>query len=148
MSKYPDLETYPYRIFADYYTDREFVPLEDKDAPSWPMKFFEPTELVSKGNGSFRADWQAMYLLDRCRFLLNEPMIVTSAYRDVAYNQKVGGAKRSKHLLGKAFDIKCKAGRHRRHLLICAATVGFKGFGFYRSFLHMDTGPSRMWEET
>ena len=44
-------------------------------------------------------------IIDNFRDELQKPIIITSWYRDEAHNQRVGGARNSKHLLGAAVDI-------------------------------------------
>ena len=61
-------------------------------------------------------------------------------------NRAVGGATRSKHLDGAAFDISMS--NHDPVTFEAAAReVGFLGFGFYprSGFIHVDLGPARQW---
>jgi len=44
-------------------------------------------------------------LLEMCRSALNVPLRVTSGYRSQAVNAKVGGARNSAHLYGRAADF-------------------------------------------
>ena len=46
-------------------------------------------------------------VLNHLRELVNEPIIVTSWYRDVEHNKRVGGVRNSHHLTGGAADITC-----------------------------------------
>ncbi|MGR3271703.1 YcbK family protein [Thalassococcus profundi] len=79
---------------------------------------------------------------------LGKPLIVRSAYRSPEHNRAVGGARRSKHMEGAAFDIAMT--NHDPHAFEeTARAVGFLGFGFYReprnNFIHIDLGPKRTW---
>ena len=47
----------------------------------------------------------ALDKLQALRGALGKPLIVRSAYRSPEHNRAVGGAKRSKHMEGTAFDI-------------------------------------------
>ena len=47
-------------------------------------------------------------VLDRVREKIKEPIIVTSGFRSVEVNKKVGGVRNSQHLLGCAADITLK----------------------------------------
>jgi len=117
-----------------------------RDASNWPYAHFSPAELASKGDGSLRMQIDAIVKLERLRVKLGVPMIVTSAYRDPAHNRSVGGAKRSYHMRGQAFDIRMD--NHDPVVFEAAARqVGFTGFGFYprSGFMHIDTGRSRSW---
>ena len=78
----------------------------------------------------------------------DRPLIVCSAFRSPEHNRAVGGAKRSKHMDGAAFDIAMT--NHDPNVFEEAArAVGFVGFGFYReprnNFMHIDLGPKRTW---
>ena len=80
---------------------------------------------------------------------LVKPLIVRSAYRSPEHNRTVGGAKRSKHLIGAAFDIAME--NHDPVAFEAAAReVGFLGFGFYprSGFMHVDLGPARQWGQS
>lgn len=47
--------------------------------------------------------------LERIRAILgNKPIIISSWYRTHKYNNQIGGAKNSQHLLGLAVDFHCK----------------------------------------
>ena len=84
--------------------------------------------------------------LQALRDRLDKPLIVRSAYRSPEHNRAVGGAKRSKHLIGAAFDIAME--NHDPVVFETAAReVGFLGFGFYprSGFMHVDLGPERQW---
>jgi uncharacterized protein YcbK (DUF882 family) len=60
------------------------------------------------------------------------------------HNKDVGGKQLSQHRLGRAFDISIE-GKSKEFILQKAQEVGFTGFGFYNSFLHVDTGRKRTW---
>jgi|TARA_R110001599_G_scaffold225661_2_gene424774 uncharacterized protein YcbK (DUF882 family) len=48
------------------------------------------------------------------------------------------------HLKGMAADI-ALLGAGRKGLQQAAIAVGFKGFGYYQTFLHVDLGRPRFW---
>ena len=107
------------------------------DMKVWPWANFTPKEVASKGNGAVYIEIEAMNKLQALRDIVGKPLIINSAYRDPAYNRKVGGANRSQHLEGRAFDIALRG--HDPHALLAAAkAVGFRAFGKYRTFLHVD----------
>jgi uncharacterized protein YcbK (DUF882 family) len=93
-------------------------------------------------------DEPALDALQRLRDLLGRPLIVRSGYRSEAHNRAVGGAPRSRHLFGTAFDIDM-TGHDPTAFEAAARSVGFLGFGFYPrlSFIHIDLGPARVWGE-
>ena len=90
----------------------------------------------------------ALDKLQSLRDRLGKPLIVRSAYRSPEHNRAVGGATRSKHMDGAAFDI---AMSNHDPVAFEAASreVGFLGFGFYprSGFIHVDLGPTRQWGE-
>jgi zinc D-Ala-D-Ala carboxypeptidase len=70
-------------------------------------------------------------------------MKVTSGFRCMKYNAKVGGESDSQHLLGNAADIYVSDGAVAHALMVAAFVAGFKGIGINRKngqdgFLHVD----------
>lgn len=121
-----------------------------RDVPerSWRWKNFSPAEIACRGSGALRIDEQALDKLQALRDRLGKPLIVRSAYRSSAHNRAVGGAPRSKHMDGTAFDI-AMANHDPVAFEAAAREVGFLGFGFYprSDFMHIDLGPARQWGE-
>ena len=78
-------------------------------------------------------------LLQELRDEINEPITINSACRCKDWNEQVGGAKRSQHLLGTAADIVVKG---------CTPAYVYEwldnkypdtlGLGKYKSFTHVD----------
>ena len=110
----------------------------------WPWQNFSPQELASRGDGSILIDQDAMEKLQWARSTLGRALVVSSAYRDPIHNARVGGAPRSSHKAGHAFDLGL-SGHDRHGLLTVCRSAGFSGFGFYQTFLHVDCGPARQW---
>jgi len=124
-----------------YYADWRDVP---DTAWRWPN--FSPAEIASRGDGKLLINEPALDKLQALRDRLGKPLIVRSAYRSPEHNRTVAGAKRSKHLIGAAFDIAME--NHDPVAFEAAAReVGFLGFGFYprSNFMHVDLGPERQW---
>jgi len=121
-----------------------------RDVPTarWRWKSFSPAEIACRGSGSLRIHEEALDKLQGLRDRLAKPLIVRSAYRSPEHNRAVGGATRSKHLDGAAFDI-AMANHDPVTFEAAAREVGFLGFGFYRrsGFIHVDLGPARQWGE-
>jgi hypothetical protein len=90
----------------------------------------------------------ALDKLQALRDRLGKPLIVRSAYRSPEHNRSVGGATRSKHMDGAAFDI-AMTNHDPAAFETAARAVGFLGFGFYprSGFMHVDLGPTRQWGE-
>ena len=111
---------------------------------AWPWPNFTPAEIASKGDGSLLVVYDAMHTLQKLRDVLGRAMIINSAYRDPAHNASVGGSPNSTHKQGIAFDISLR-GHDKVRLARLAKQVGFTGFGYYNTFLHVDTGRQRFW---
>lgn len=112
----------------------------------WRWPHFKPSEIACKGDGSLTVDEPSLDKLEAVRKALGKPMILNSAYRSEAHNKAIGGSPNSQHRLGKAFDVALK-GISRTELLKAAKAAGFTGIGHYDSFMHLDTGPARTWDE-
>ena len=120
----------------------------DVSERSWRWKDFSPAEIACRGSGSLRINEEALDKLQALRDRLGKPLIVRSAYRSPAHNRAVGGAPRSKHMDGTAFDI-AMANHDPVAFEAAARAVGFLGFGYYprSGFMHIDLGPARQWGE-
>ena len=91
-------------------------------------QYFTEDELRCKGTDECCMDEQFMLTLEALRQEFNEPMIISSAYRDLSYNQVIGGAKNSPHLFGKAVDVVI-SGKKAYRLIKLAIQYGFSGIG-------------------
>lgn len=83
-------------------------------------------------------------VLQQIRDHFGKPVIITSAYRNDAYNKKVGGADYSQHKYGMAADIYING--------VSPATIAefvetimpnTGGIGIYSSFVHVDVRNAR-----
>lgn len=87
------------------------------------------------------------------RDFLGKPIIIISAYRTLDYNTKIGGAKRSLHLVAKAADIIVPGMPseevHRTILsLIKDGKMKQGGLGIYPTFTHYDVrGWTARWDK-
>jgi uncharacterized protein YcbK (DUF882 family) len=76
-------------------------------------------------------------------------IIITSGYRTKATNdelrrQGIDAARNSFHLRGRAVDIQIdRVPPH--HMAALGSRLGLGGVGIYDSFVHLDTGPLRIW---
>lgn len=112
----------------------------------WKWPSFSPKEISCKGDGLIVVDEAALDALQKLRDIIKAPLIINSGYRSKAYNASVGGAPKSQHLLGRAFDIRLTDVVKREELKKLAKQAGFKGIGDYNTFVHVDTGPERYWD--
>ena len=82
---------------------------------------------------------------------LNKPIRVISGYRTPKYNRKIGGAKRSQHMLAKAADIKVKgmSPSEVKAVIVQLVKEGKMmsgGVGLYKTFTHYDVrGRNARW---
>lgn len=84
--------------------------------------------------------------LDRLQSARNKrskPFHILSGHRCSLHNARIGGAPLSQHLK-LAADISL-IGHDPALLLKSCKQAGFRGFGFYQTFLHIDLGPRRYW---
>lgn len=123
-------------MFYNHYSD---VPLNE-----WNYKYFKPKEIACKGDGSLLVNGDALARLDILRKLIGKPLYINSAYRSPLHNARVGGSPMSEHKNGTSFDISIN-NLDKYELEKLAKKVGFTGFGYYNTFLHVDTGRKRWW---
>lgn len=77
--------------------------------------------------------------LERLRALLgNRPLRIVSGYRCKSYNKRVGGAKESQHMLGKAADVQHDDREPYEVADVAESMPEFKGVGRYNTFTHVD----------
>ena len=85
------------------------------------------------------------------RDYIGKPITIISGYRPPEYNKKIGGAKKSQHLLARAADIKVKGMAPAEvHATVLKLIKGGKmkqgGLGKYSTFVHYDTrGSAARW---
>ena len=82
---------------------------------------------------------------------IGKPVRVISGYRSPSYNRRIGGARRSQHMLATAADIKV-TGMDPSEVkqviveLINAGKIDSGGVGLYTTFTHYDTrGRNARW---
>ena len=127
---------------------RTFRHFRDVPDSLWRWKNFSPAEIACRGTGQLKLHPDALDKLQALRDRLGKPLIVRSGYRSPEHNRNVGGAPRSKHMIGAAFDI-AMSNQDPVAFEAAARAVGFLGFGFYprSGFIHVDLGPARQWGE-
>ena len=122
-----------------------FEHFNDIPVNNWPYRYFKPHEIACKGTGQLFINAEALNALDHLRSLLGHSIQLSSAYRSPYHNSKIGGAPRSSHLSGHAFDVRLQ-GRDKEIIRKVAQECGFRGFGMrYQTFIHVDMGRRRQW---
>lgn len=122
---------------------RAYARASEVPVTSWRWPNFSPQELACRGTGQLVINPRALDMLQSLRSRLGKPMIITSAYRSPEHNRRVGGAARSRHLEGIAFDVRMD--NHDPATFIAQArAVGFHGIGTYprQGFVHIDARPA------
>lgn len=83
-------------IYFNYFTSKEFFPS------------CSDTEILKCCQEGFLDNILSLFqVLDALREKVGYPIIVTSTFRDVAHNKRVGGVATSQHLYASAVDFKC-----------------------------------------
>lgn len=111
---------------------------------AWPWRHFIPKEIACKGTGKLSVHAGLLGKLDLLRSRLGHPLSLSSVFRTPYWNSKVGGAPRSMHLFCLAADISI-IDKDKHLIQRIAEDLGFTGFGYYRTFLHVDLGRPRFW---
>lgn len=99
----------------------------------------------SDGSDRFLVHPALLVLLEDIRSHFGAPVTVNSGYRSPSYNAKIGGARRSRHVMGLAADIRVR-GATPDEVAAYAEALGVGGLGRYRTFTHVDiAGAGRRW---
>ena len=104
------------------------------------MLHFESYEFDSPDlqNSGINMDHSFLQMLDDARGIAGIPFKITSGYRSVEHNQKVGGVSNSSHLIGKACDIAVGSGKERYVIINALIKAGFTRLGVGQTFIHCD----------
>lgn len=110
-------------------------------------KHFKLSEMACKdGSNTVKYSTELIDMLEALRAYVGGSISITSGYRTVSHNRRVGGARYSQHLQGTAADIKVKKnGEYVSAKLICCLcqSLGFKGIGYINyTSIHVDMRPS------
>lgn len=84
--------------------------------------------------------------LQAIRDYFGASVTINSGYRTESYNAKVGGAKASYHMQGRAFDIVVE-GHTPFEVAQFAQTLNINGIIQYNTFVHVDSRPTKYWAE-
>lgn len=95
-----------------------------------------------RGCRAIHLDHRLVRVLQKARDRMGGPIHVVSGYRCPRYNARIGGARRSQHLYGRAGDVPEQRG------LAFWRGCGARGVGLdgrTRLAQHVDVGPKRTW---
>lgn len=86
-------------------------------------------------------------VFEKIRFMAGErPLTVVSAFRTKSHNRKIGGAKNSQHVQGRALDLKPPKGmtvkKFYEMIFMNVHQLQITGIGRYKTFVHVDIRPS------
>ncbi len=87
---------------------------------------------------------EAYEAINMIRMTTDRRWRVVSGYRDPEKNKAVGGASKSQHIMGIAFDVKVPISR-RAQFYKAAKNAGFTAYGWGNTTVHIDMGPKRWW---
>lgn len=112
--------------------------LENKEFWS-SINHFKKSEFTCKcGCGHNNISHKLITRLDKARSIANVPFIINSAVRCEKHNREIHGSPTSSHLKGYAVDIHIDNDSDRFKILMALASVGFRRFGVYKTFIHCD----------
>ena len=116
---------------------------------------FAAEEFACRDGTPYPAEWIEPRLRPLCdvleaiRTAVGGPLVLLSGYRTAAYNRRIGGARRSQHVEGRAADLRPPPGwtATRLHGFILGLYHGGElellgGLGRYPRFVHVDTRPT------
>lgn len=103
-------------------------------------KNFSAKELSCSCCGKMGVKKESADRLQKLREKFGKSITITSAYRCEKHNKAIGGASKSFHMTGQAFDIACTNPRDRYDLVTIAHECGFRGIEISPKHVHIDDG--------
>ena len=136
----------------------------NKDSDFQLKPNFKEFEFYSKcidSPSSHNLDFQLPNAVQYLREKYNTPIRITSTFRTYSCNVLAGGSSESYHLVGKAIDFQFTKNNKailkqiysdfssRGQVYEKLRELGINGFGFYNTFIHLDTRPKfTFWDNT
>ena len=106
-----------------------------KDGTPYPEKFIKDGRIFKLAS-----------VFENIRAMYGLPITINSAYRTPEHNRKIGGARNSQHVQGRALDLhppkKCPIEKFYNDIRQNADDFGIHGIGHYKTFVHVDIRPS------
>ncbi len=92
------------------------------------------------GCGLATVDYELLIVLEEMRYQLKAPVTIVSGHRCEKHNTSVKGAKKSKHLEGRAVDIRVKGYTSREVYTYLEFRYPYRyGMGLYSAWVHIDS---------
>lgn len=117
-----------------------------------PSRHLSWREMACKDGTPYPIEWRrnrAILLAELFEFIRGIwklPIIVLSAYRTPDWNRKIGGAKNSQHMEGRALDLRPPNGidllDFYDEIKYRAPNTALRGLGLYPTFVHIDVRPA------
>lgn len=113
-----------------------------------PSPHLSWAELACADGTAYPQEWRASravalaHAFEALREAVGRPLVVLSGYRTASYNKRIGGAKASQHVEGRALDLRPPAGWTPDDLADAARDCGVTGIGVYPTFTHIDVRPA------
>ena len=146
ITNVPPQGTYPIDVIPPLPGDYEFPTYDEAlkgaggvlYAPGPASRLSGPAGFIAKSaNGGVDTDaMRRLYILAQ---RWGRVITINSAYRSPAANAAAGGKDGSQHKTGKAFDCSISGRSNQILFMNLAYLVGFRGFGSYDTFTHIDT---------
>ena len=110
-------------------------------------KDFDSDEFSCPHCGKNKVAGELVIKLQQLRDIISKAIFITSGYRCQTYNDRIGGALNSAHLIGEGVDIQVK---DMLPFVLAYQASEIKGIrlGIYPNHLHMDirpANPSKYW---
>ena len=132
--------------------DSSYYDVDRNQSPPRIIKYFNLSEFDSPDeiDSGYNMDVQFIRKLDEAREIAGIPFKVTSGYRSVAHNKKVGGVSDSSHIKIPccAADIQVKDSSERFLIMAAAIKVGINRIGIGKNFIHLDTDKTKSQDVT
>ena len=111
------------------------------------LNYFKISDFDSKGDGEkgsgVKMRVTTLQMLEKARSLSGIPFTINSGFRTVRHNQEVKGVPDSAHTQGYAVDISAITKSKQVAMLKALHEVGFRRFGIYKTFIHVDNDPDK-----
>lgn len=97
------------------------------------------------GSDRIKLSPQTIEVLEALRNWFGRPVHINSAYRTPKYNRKIGGASRSRHVVGDACDIRIDGVPPAAIVAYIERFYPKHGVGLYSTFVHIDSRGYRVY---